>query len=327
MRSIEELEEFYQQDLVYDLQEIDVIRKKIVKLLLTVFTVLLAVSGASFLLAYFDIVKESDQSILIIGNIILIIAGVVYAVLNIRKYRYKTIFKQKIIKPIVQFISDDLRYYPKRKVSQQDFKNSRLFLKRIDRYKGDDFVEGKIDKTVFHFSEIHAKYKTTSTDSKGNKKTKWHTIFKGLFFVADFNKAFEGSTVLMPNYFGGGFSFIKKLAGVTRREKMISLQDPEFTENFNCYSDDDIKARYILSPALMHRINQFKENYPDNPVFISFVDGRIYVAIKYKKDLFEPSYFSSVVRFEKVQEYFEDIKFAVDIVEELNLNTRIWSKE
>lgn len=325
MKTFEDLKQFYQQDLIGELQEVDEIRKKNLKFSYTLITIFIIILAIPMAFSYEKALNDPEPFIAMFGvfGAIFFITCLVIIKFKIKKSKYKLIFKDKIIRSIIEFISDDLTYYPKRKVKREDFDKSRLFLQRINIYGGDDLVEGEIDKTVFHFSEIRAFYKFSSNNGKNNKKT---TRFKGLFFVADFNKDFEGSTVLMPRQFRGIFSFIKKLRGVGRREKYVELQDPKFSEYFTCYSDDDIKARYILSPALMQRINQFKEKYPKNRLHISFIDGQIFIAISYEKRLFEPSLTSSIVCFDTIQEYFDDIRFAVDIVEELNLNTRIWSK-
>jgi hypothetical protein len=45
------------------------------------------------------------------------------------------------------------------------------------------------------------------------------------------------------------------------------------------------------------------------------------------RNLFEPNIFKSLLDFKVIEEYFTDLKTALDIVEELNLNTRIWTKE
>ncbi|MFT5169968.1 MAG: hypothetical protein ACI8Q2_000583, partial [Candidatus Omnitrophota bacterium] len=44
-------------------------------------------------------------------------------------------------------------------------------------------------------------------------------------------------------------------------------------------------------------------------------------------NLFEPRIFKTLLDFKPIEEYFEDLSFAIGIVEDLNLNTRIWSKE
>lgn len=323
MRSTQDFKQFYQESLKPELQVLDQRRKSFLKdsLLHFLYTTLLFV----LFVAGFS---RSWMSGYLKGIwIFLFLIG--FAYLFYRMYRvnknndYKTLFKGKVIWPIVSFISEDLVYKPEHKVQSTDYRKSRLFLQGVDKYRGDDLIEGKIDKTVFHFSELHTQYKTTN--SKG--QTSWHTIFKGLFFVGDFNKDFQGSTILLPNQIGGAFSFFKKIFGLNRKEKLVELADPTFSENFNCYSTDDIKARYILTPALMQRLNRFHEKYPDNRVALSFVDGQIFVAISYTKDLFEPSYFKSIVNYSRLRNYFDDIRLVVEIVEDLNLNNRIWTKK
>jgi len=322
MKERVEFDQFYQETLKPQLRALDEVRKTKIK---TIGKIILGIVGP-FILAYFI-----SKGLSIAGNfsvllfLLALIMAIYFGFKFIKKYRrnkYTETFKKQIIAPIVHFISDDLQYYPKREIPRSDYKKSRLFLENTDRYEGEDFVEGQIDKTLIHFSELHTQYK--STNSKG--ETRWHTIFRGLFFVGDFNKDFKGSTVLLPNHMGSGFSFFKKLWGSNRKEKLVELADPEFMDNYTCYSTDDIQARYILSPALMKRLNDFHKKYPNNEVCLSFVDGQIFVAITYNKDLFEPSFFSSVVNKKKVLSYFDDIKLTVEIVEDLNLNTRIWTK-
>ena len=60
---------------------------------------------------------------------------------------------------------------------------------------------------------------------------------------------------------------------------------------------------------------------------LSFVSNRLYVAIPYAKDLFEPKLFGDIVDFKHIQEYYNDLNLVINLVETLNLNTRIWTKE
>ena len=59
---------------------------------------------------------------------------------------------------------------------------------------------------------------------------------------------------------------------------------------------------------------------------MSFIDSRMYIAIPYTENLFEPQLFKTILDFAPVQKYFEDLQLAIGIVEDLNLNLRIWSK-
>ena len=100
-------------------------------------------------------------------------------------------FKEQVIREIIRFIDDGLSYSPSDRMSQKEFVKCGIYQTGIDRYSGDDLVVGKIGSTEMEFSEVHAEYKTTTTNSKGQTQTHWHTIFKGLLFSADFNKHFS----------------------------------------------------------------------------------------------------------------------------------------
>lgn len=322
MRTIEEFDAFYSNKLYSTLVDLEGLRMKIVRFNVKVLLLFLLLVTVIVLTGMADHLTSGIK--LIIGGGVLagFLAYVVPNGLRVHQYKFKERFKMEVIQRIIHFISEDLRYDMQQFISKDEFKRSRLFLQSIDRYKGDDFVEGVIDKTRFRFSEIHAEYRVQSKNSSS-----YHTIFKGLFFSADFNKSFEGSTVLTPNSLGGGKRFLKRMAGLARREKYVELEDPTFNGLFNCYSDNDIKARYILSPALMSRIVDFRAKHPKNGIAISFVDEKVFVAVSHRKALFEVNSWSTLLDPHLARTYFLDVKLAVDIVHDLNLNTRIWSKE
>lgn len=92
------------------------------------------------------------------------------------------------------------------------------------------------------------------------------------------------------------------------------------------YSDDQVEARYVLSTSLMRRITEFKEKHP-NSIFLSFVNSCLHVAISYQRNLFEPRFFKKITDFSVAKAYFEDFQLALSIVDELNLNNRIWTKQ
>ena len=108
------------------------------------------------------------------------------------------------------------------------------------------------------------------------------------------------------------------------RGELVKMDDPEFEKLFVVYSKDQIEARYILSTSLMKRIIDFKKKTKKD-IYLSFINNKIFVAISYYKNLFEPRIFSTLINFDLIKEYYEDMVIAIGIVEELNLNTRIWA--
>ena len=237
-------------------------------------------------------------------------------------------FKLAVIAKVVAFVDPELIYQPTGSIRRSEFEASTLFKQRIDRYKGEDLVSGTMGKTAMRFSEVHAEYKTESRDSKGRRKTHWHTIFKGLFFIADFNKEFRGRTVVLPDTAErllGRFGKMLQKMNVSR-DDLVKLESPEFEKEFAVYGTDQVEARYILSTSLMERILNFKRK-TRVPVSVAFVHSNVYVALQTRKNMFEPRIFRTLLNFDIVAGYLEDLRLAVGIVEELNLNTRIWTKE
>ena len=241
---------------------------------------------------------------------------------------YRRQFKEQVIKQIIKFIDEGLSYSPSDKMSQSEFMMCGIYRTGIDRYKGDDYVEGKIDSTQIEFSEVHAEYKTTTVDSKGRTQTHWHTIFKGLLFSADFNKNFNTKTYVLTDTAEKMFGFLgTKLQKMNKgRGDLVKLENPEFESEFAVYSGDQIESRYILSPSLMERILSFKKQTKKG-IQLSFVKSRLYVTVPYSKDLFEPKLFGDIVNFNHIKDYHNDLSLVLDLVQTLNLNTRIWTKE
>ena len=106
---------------------------------------------------------------------------------------------------------------------------------------------------------------------------------------------------------------------------LVKLEDPEFEKEFVVYGSDQIEARYILSPGLMERIVEFKRK-AKRKIHLSFVQSWVNLAIEFDKDLFEAPLFGSALDYPKIRDYFRDLQLAFGIVEDLNLNTRIWTK-
>ena len=188
-------------------------------------------------------------------------------------------------------------------------------------------VVGKLGATSLKFSELHAEYKQVTYDSKGNRRETWVTIFKGLLFIADFNKNFHGKTVVLPDtlqWLGGLGTWFQRMnwsAG-----DLVKLENVTFEKYFAVYSNDQTEARYILSTTLMERIVKFREQFGKG-LYMSFVNSNVNVALPITANLFEPKVFSSALKTDYLQQYFTYLSLVASIVDELNLNVRIWTKQ
>ncbi len=158
------------------------------------------------------------------------------------------------------------------------------------------------------------------TEEVLNNRVSRKSIFKGLFFRANFNKNLQGKTVIIPQLLNSNIHALN-----LGKRQAIKLEDPEFAKLFTVYGDDQVEARYILSANLMSKLVSFKKKAGKN-LYISFVDNTIYIAIEYAEDLFEPKLFKTMLSFAPMREYFENLQLMFLIVEDLNLNRRIWKR-
>lgn len=252
-----------------------------------------------------------------------------------RKKEWASLFKWRVIPELVKFVNPDFNYEPQNGIHQKECYMSGLFKQNIDKYSSEDLIYGKVGETDLRCSEVHAIEIRESTDSKGNRTRTEHTIFRGVFVIADFHKEFHGQTVVLPDVeqaflgrFGQFFQGLASKLGLTQGQ-LVKLEDPEFEKLFKVYSSDQIEARYILSPSMMQRIVEFRKKQTHH-VFISFFNSDMYIGVWCNRNRFEPpSLFvqpNRLLKPELLREYLEDIQFIVDIVEQMNLNTRIWSK-
>lgn len=257
---------------------------------------------------------------------------------------WKRRFKRQILAPALGVLQKEMRYEPDGAVPRETFLASCLFPLRVDRYVGEDHVRGRVEATRIELSELHARHCVKRWSPwKGIDKNAYVSIFRGFFFVADFNKDFLGTTLVLPESKSGQSVLFdvhtKALARENRRRRRepVLLEDPEFERLFAVHSDDQVEARYLLSPSFMERLKEHRRKGGD-PLAVSFSASRIFVAIFTGRDLFvpvKPKELSELLEGGRAREnlrrrlrqFLRDLDFGKDLVEELHLNTRIWTRE
>ncbi len=243
--------------------------------------------------------------------------------------KYSSGFKTMVMPQLVKNFGD-LTYAPEAGLGENEFNRANLY-QNPDRYDCEDLIEGHVGVTRVRMSEVHAEDEEKRADSEGKTTTEYTTIFRGLFVIADFNKNFNGITYVLPEGLSGSLgSFgrgIQSLGGkLGGRGALVQLEDTEFERAFVVYSSDQTEARYILSSALMRRLLELKRQFNDN-VSAAFIGGSVYLMISKRDNWFEPPSLSTPLTFEGVENTLQQLQMATGIVRELDLNTRIWSKQ
>ncbi len=241
--------------------------------------------------------------ILIFGNFIAVITGIGIAQVanSIRKKEFRKKYKLEIVHELITKLYPSFRYYPTRSLHLPQIAASRLFGRKFIM-EGDDYIKGVIGATSFEMSDVQISvYEDRSS----------RTIFHGLVFIMNFNKKFSSSTQVWPKKYKHG------------QKGNLQLEDPRFMDEFKVRSDDQVDGRYVLSTSLMERITLFQKEHSDH-ILLSFRHNRMYLFIDYRKPHFEPKIWSKNKTEEAINHTISSIQMAEKIVEDLNLNRRIW---
>lgn len=318
MKSLEDLGDYYTSMLLPDLQGLEAERQLIQKRLL----MLGGGVAAAFLATYLYYLRDHKQWPVVVLTVILLgLAAAGGYVVIVSSYTQD--FKAKIIKRLIAFIDPGLEYVQNFCVDEGILAGSGFFKQWPDQYSGQDYIGGTIGQTKIQFSEVDAQYETVS--ERGEKIP--HGLFKGLFYVTDFNKPLQGMTFVFPDTAKGLLGEVLGRAVQAREHsfgELIALENPDFDRQFVVYSSNPVEARYILTPAMMERLLKYRWMSGEAP-WVSFVGKRIHFAIPEAGDYFAPSIFGPIVDFADVVKYYGRIKMVTRLVDDLHLNTRVWT--
>ncbi|MDF1753403.1 MAG: DUF3137 domain-containing protein [Verrucomicrobiales bacterium] len=276
-----------------------------------------------------------------IGALLLFPVGVIFLVLggigSMISYHYMAgkhgkayvaAYKETVIGKLAELIDPNLKYDQHRGIDEGLFIRSELF-SSPDRYHTEDLIHGEYGKTSLMLGELHAEDRRTTRDSDGKTKTEYVTIFKGLMLIADFHKHFEGRTFVLPDVaekaFGGFGRALQKMGG-PRGTSLIQMEDAEFEKAFAVYSSDQVEARYILSPAMMRRLLEMRNRFGKD-VRLSFRESSVWIAVPHRNPYLEPNTNVEATDRNQLEKMLGEISLFLQVIEELDLNTRIWTKE
>ena len=232
-------------------------------------------------------------------------------------------FRTVIIPELFSEAMPELKYVPGAGISRSRFESFELF-GSFDRYSSEDKLSGRIGKTEFTAAEVHIEKKHKSKD-----KTYYSTIFRGVVFIADFNKELNHRTVVLPDVAERCFgkllgNFFQKMNFM--QGSLVKLENPEFEKVFAVYSENQIEARYILTPVMMERLLKLRNSKRDN-LRLLFEGNHVVVAFSAPSGWLEPPFFGKLHQTCVLENVLDELLSALSIVAELDLNTRIWTKK
>jgi hypothetical protein len=225
---------------------------------------------------------------------------------------YRTRFKHEVAAEVFKIVCPTATYAPTKGVTSEVFDEPGIFNTR-GGYTSDDRVRGTIGATPFEAADVSRSYST------GGKNSRTVVVFRGLFFHLDFNKRLTGTTIVQPTT--ESLNSTGSRSGMTK----ITLENPTFEAAFEVYATDEVEARYILTPAMMERILSLAA-ITEKPIYLGFKGNRAYLGVNNGRALFEPG-IAATTSVAAIHEMAAHFALAEGVVDELDLNTRIWTKD
>lgn len=302
-----------------DLRELrDSTRKKALTVTGVIIAIVMVVTVA--------LVAAADAFLPFIPILGFILAVAIYAAMM---HGVKLKYKKLVVPSLLKDIDPGLAYNPTGCIPKEEFRRSKIFSNAISVYAGEDLVFGTYKGIPVRFSELKVQEKHGS-----GKNTTYHTFFKGIFLIADFNKDFRYSHWVLPDTaeaaFGQVFgNFLQKI-NLPGRGHMTRLEDPAFEKKFVVYTENDVEARYILSPKLMHTMLNLSERFRKGAsrIGFAFMNSNVYIAIPIEsgRDLFEmPS--KGDLGEDTARKTQEELREILSVFDTMELDLRLWSKD
>ncbi len=256
------------------------------------------------------LIQVAAFSLIFVG---VLVAAFRYLLPGVSAYmNYRTRFKHDVAAEVFKIVCPTADYSPTKGIAETVFDEAGIFNTR-GGYVADDRVRGKIGTTAFEACDVTRSYRTSG------KNSRTVVVFRGLFFHLDFNKRLTGTTIVQPA--GGSPSALGSRTGFSR----VALESPAFDEAFEAYATDEVEARYILTPAMMEQILSLAAR-TGKPIYLGFKGHRAYLGVHYGRALFEPG-ITSTTSADAIHEMAALFALADGVVDELDLNTRIWTKD
>jgi hypothetical protein len=238
---------------------------------------------------------------------------------------YRSRYKQDVFARVTSALAPGMTYHPQHFIAENYYTGCGLQSSRIDRYSGQDYFEGHVGGTHLIFSEIHAEREESRKDSKGNRRTYWVTVFKGIFFMADFPKHFQGQVIIEPDVAEATFGWLgRKLQGMS--SNLVRLENPEFEKAFKVRATDQVEARYLLTPSFQDRLLELRKFW-GGKIGMSLLRSNLYLAIPNREDWFECSSKVRAGDRAQIERFASQLIAVLNVVNQLDLNTRLWTKE
>lgn len=247
---------------------------------------------------------------LVLGVVMIVISIVM---INVRKKTFKY-YRDNYREKIIGYLLNDYIYYFDNHgwVDSYEFDYSQFAKNCTTCYAGDmldinipndDNSKSKIDLRLVDIRGCEI-----WKDNEGNIQS--NCVYEGVFGYVEFSRKFKCILTINSKYKKRGVKFEKVL-----------LEDIDFNEKFDVESNNQVEARYILTPNMMEKLLKLQEKI--NDIKIVLVNRNLYIGFP-NFNMFELNYKNSNDEMVMFENLYDEIEIILGIVEEIKANNKVF---
>ena len=141
-------------------------------------------------------------------------------------------------------------------------------------------------------------------------------VFIGAIVTIEMNKNFNGNTIIQPDSI--------RHTSPSKKLHHTILEDIEFEKKFDVFTDDDVEARYLITPAFMERIKSIQLAFKVKNISVAFYQNKIFIALHAVREFFSlGSLLKDVCDTEQFDKMLEEILSIIKLIDHFKLDQNI----
>lgn len=178
-----------------------------------------------------------------------------------------------------------------------------------------DFTSSYYDD-IFAGSHKGVEFEIVEALYKKEFGKKGSVVFNGVIIKLAMNKNFTSHTVVKPD------SLLH--VSPSKNLKHTVLEDVVFEKKFDVFTNDEIEARYLITPSFMKRLNNIKTAFEAIDVSCAFYDKYLLVGLRCNQDLFSVgSLLEPVDDSKQYFQMYEEIVSIIKLIDHFKLDRKI----
>lgn len=199
---------------------------------------------------------------------------------------YKTDFKTKVIKSLLNSFNENFEYFPSIGISSTIYNEAEF--EKYDSYKSEDLIQGKLRNNC-NFSMAEVLTEHVRIDSDENRH--YYTIFCGMLAKVKTPKPFNTGIYLRKNRKDKNLLDMAFKTNLPFDNLRVELDSQEFEKIFDVYASDKIIAMQLFTSDTMQLFIDFQKEMnmdyeltiKNNCIYIRFMTGKMFEAARLTK--------------------------------------------